>query len=242
MGQISQQQKGAGVIIEHRFFGESNPYPDLSVQSLQYLNLAQSVADLEYFAKNVQLPMSGGDQVAPGQAPWILLGGSYSGALTAWTMAATDDVFFAGYASSAVVEAIVDFWAYFEPIREYMPQNCSADMQAVVAYFDEVFNGTNQTAMDALKEQFALNLTHADDVVAALEEGLFYWQDLQPTTGPGGLFFDFCDSIEVKNGTNAPASGWGLDYALESWGTFYSTIYIPEGMCLVASLLYSRRS
>lgn len=43
--------------------------------------------DLVYFAQNVKLPMPGGDQVAPGKAPWVLIGGSYAGALTAWTVA-----------------------------------------------------------------------------------------------------------------------------------------------------------
>ena len=40
-----------------------------------------------YFVKNVHLPMPGGDHVsAPSEAAWILFGGSYSGALTSFTM------------------------------------------------------------------------------------------------------------------------------------------------------------
>jgi hypothetical protein len=85
-GLIAQQQKGATIVIEHRFFGESNPYPDLTVKSLQLLTIQQAIEDLVYFAENVKLPMPGGDQVKPMQAPWILIGGSYSGALTSWTM------------------------------------------------------------------------------------------------------------------------------------------------------------
>ena len=42
-------------------------------------NNKNQIDDLEYFAKNVDLPMPGGDDVAPGKAPWILIGGSYSG-------------------------------------------------------------------------------------------------------------------------------------------------------------------
>ena len=30
--------------------------------------------------------MPGGDKVGPTEAPWVLVGGSYSGALTGWTM------------------------------------------------------------------------------------------------------------------------------------------------------------
>lgn len=73
-------------MLEHRFFGNSNPYGDLSVQSFRVHTVQQAVADLAYFAENVQLPMPGGDEVAPGKAPWILIGGSYAGALTSYTM------------------------------------------------------------------------------------------------------------------------------------------------------------
>ncbi|KAI0309978.1 serine carboxypeptidase S28-domain-containing protein, partial [Amylostereum chailletii] len=135
-GQIAQQEKGAAIVLEHRYYGLSNPFPDLTVKSLKYHTIQQGVDDLEYFAKHVKLPMPGGDKVAPGQAPWILVGGSYAGALTAFTMVKYPDVFQAGYASSGVVESIFDFWRYFEPIREGMPKNCSNDVQAAVAAFD----------------------------------------------------------------------------------------------------------
>lgn len=75
----AQQQNGSTIVIEHRFYGLSNPYPDLSVKSLKLHTIQQAIDDLEYFAKNVNLPMPGGDSVGPDKAPWILVGGSYSG-------------------------------------------------------------------------------------------------------------------------------------------------------------------
>jgi Serine carboxypeptidase S28 len=39
-----------------RYWGGSSPYTDLNAQNLQYLTLNNSIADLIYFAKNVQLP------------------------------------------------------------------------------------------------------------------------------------------------------------------------------------------
>jgi hypothetical protein len=75
----AQETNGATVVLEHRFYGESNPYPDLSVESLQVHTVQQAIDDLEYFANNVVLPMPGGDNVAPHQAPWIYAGGSYAG-------------------------------------------------------------------------------------------------------------------------------------------------------------------
>ena len=69
------------------FFGQSNPDYELTVQSLQDLTVQQAIDDLVYFAQTVTLPFTGGDSVKPDQAPWILVGGSYAGALTAYTMA-----------------------------------------------------------------------------------------------------------------------------------------------------------
>lgn len=85
---IAQQENGATILIEHRFFGESNPINDQSTDSLALLTIDQAIQDLVYFAENVKLPMPGGDAVTPKQAPWVLVGGSYSGALTAWTKVA----------------------------------------------------------------------------------------------------------------------------------------------------------
>ena len=73
-------------MLEHRYYGLSNPFDDLSDSSLRFHTIQQAVDDLEYFAKNVKLPQPDGDSVAPGQAPWVLIGGSYAGALTSFTM------------------------------------------------------------------------------------------------------------------------------------------------------------
>ncbi|KIK95608.1 hypothetical protein PAXRUDRAFT_140281 [Paxillus rubicundulus Ve08.2h10] len=225
-GMIAQQQHGAAVLIEHRFFGYSNPYENLTSQSLELLTIQQAIDDLVYFVETADLPMPGGDNVKPDTTPWILVGGSYSGALTSWTMVNKPDVFYAGYASSGVVEVITDYYGYFTPIRAYMPQNCSSDVQAVIAYLDQIYAVNNTAAIQSLKDAFGLgDLLHIDDFASALQYNLFDWQSLQPFTGPGSMFFEFCDALEVKNGVSAPATGWGLETAIYAWGSFWNTTY-----------------
>lgn len=187
-GVIAQALDGATIILEHRFFGESNPYPDLSVKSLQVHTIEQAIEDLEYFARNVHLPMPGGDNVAPGKAPWILVGGSYPGALVSWAMRRLASPLCLSIAvlltswlgnpafSSQVTLLRVSqsiglshcrpylfvpkgvctdvfvrrhFWRYYEPIREHMPKNCSADVQAVVAHVDAVLHSRDATKVKA---------------------------------------------------------------------------------------------
>ncbi len=55
MGQVAQALHGASVVIEHRFFGKSNPGPDLTSKSLAVLTVEQSIEDLVYFAHHVRL-------------------------------------------------------------------------------------------------------------------------------------------------------------------------------------------
>ena len=85
-GQIAQQEGGATIVLEHRYYGLSTPTANLSALNLKYHTIQQAIDDLEYFSKNVRLPMPGGGSVGPDVSPWVLIGGSYSGALTSWTM------------------------------------------------------------------------------------------------------------------------------------------------------------
>jgi hypothetical protein len=81
-------------------------------------------------------------------------------------------LFHIGYATSAVVQAITDFWQYFDPIRRHMPSNCSSDVQAVIAHIDDVFTHSdpNSPEVRAIKSNFGLaNVTHLDDVAGACE-------------------------------------------------------------------------
>ncbi|KAH9858662.1 peptidase S28 [Lenzites betulinus] len=227
-GQIAQALGGVTIVLEHRYYGLSNPFDDLSVKSLKYHTIQQAIDDLEYFAKNVDLPMAGGDALKPGQAPWVLIGGSYSGALTSFTMVNKPNLFQAAYASSAVVESITDYWGYFEPIRQFMAPNCSADVQAVIAHIDEVFTFGSKQEINNIKAMFNMSaLTHLDDAAGALRNNLWDWQSLSPSSN-GGLFFEFCDALEVKNGVSAGPNGWGVEHALQAWAAHWTGGYYEQ--------------
>ena len=125
-GAFAQTNSGAAIVLEHRFFGQSDPFPQMNVQTLAVHNVAQAIEDLVYFAQNVVLPMPGGDTdgIRPHKVPWVLSGGSYAGALTSWTLnkcvvaimnnfvlvkfifARKPGIFWAGYSTSGVVQPI----------------------------------------------------------------------------------------------------------------------------------------
>ncbi len=45
---------------------------------------------------------------------------------------------------------------------------------------------------------------------------------MQPNTGAGAAFYQFCDALEVKGDVVASAEGWGLDNALKAWGSHFT--------------------
>ena len=59
-----------------------------------------------------------------------------------------------------------DFWQYYEPVRQNMPQNCSNDVQRVIKLWDKVISSGNEKAYNELKALFGLSeVIHAVDVV-----------------------------------------------------------------------------
>ncbi|KAB5523874.1 serine carboxypeptidase S28-domain-containing protein [Coniochaeta sp. 2T2.1] len=213
-GKYAEVFEGAVIVVEHRYWGESIPFEELTTETLQYLDLPQSIHDMTYFARNVALDFdsTNGDANAP-NSPWVLIGGSYPGALAAWTSVIDPGTFWAYHASSAVVEAIYDFHPYFDAVERAIPRNCSADLKAVVSYIDSTFAAGNEDDIHDLKAMFGLaQLDHADDFAERITIPLWSWQS------DDDKVFDFCDYIETASYTGRKSrpktGGVGLETAL----------------------------
>ncbi|KAI5209493.1 serine carboxypeptidase [Aureobasidium subglaciale] len=233
-GVLAKEIGAAVVVIEHRYWGYSSPYADLTTENLQYLTLDNSISDLTNFAKHVRLPFDYHRKSSPNRAAWVMMGGSYSGALAAWTASTQPGTYWAYWASSAPVQSILDYWQYFVPIQQGMPKNCSSDVSLVIDHVDNVLLNGTASEISELKTSFGLEgLEHNDDFAAALQNGPWLWQGNQFYRNTG--FFDFCDAVEnVKpNSTNTTlpsAKGVGLEKALAGYASWFNTTYLP-GSC-----------
>ncbi|KAI3393116.1 hypothetical protein diail_4715 [Diaporthe ilicicola] len=235
-GLLAQEIGGAVVLLEHRYWGTSSPFDVLSTENMVYLTLNNSIYDTTYFANNVKFPFATNASSNADSVPWVFSGGSYSGALSAWTESVAPGTFWAYHATSAVVEVIYDFWQYFAPVQEGMPANCSADVSKVIEYVDGILLGDDDEAKQAIKEKFGLGaIEHDDDFASALENGPWQWQSHDFSSNYSS-FFEFCDSVEnvgplYPNATTIPgAEGVGLDKALEGYANWIQTELIP-GYC-----------
>ena len=168
------------------------PFPTLTAETLQYLNLPNSIHDHIHFAQTVSLPFDAHNETHPSKSPWVLIGGSYSGALAAWTQHIMPGTFYAYHASSAVVQAIYEFDEYFAPIEAALPRNCSRDVQAVVARVDRVLTRDDPGEVAHLKNLFGLaDIEHHDDFAELITIPLWKWQN-EPEE-----VHAFCDHIQL---------------------------------------------
>lgn len=199
-GLLAQDNHGAYIVIEHRYFGNSTPVRgNLDTENAQHLTLDNSIQDLIYFAKNVVFPFdkTNGTATNPKQAPWLLSGCSYSGALSAWTQGLAPGTFWAYEAGSAVVQTLEQFWDYYEPIKNAMPKNCTTDFQRIVKHVDNVLLHGNDSAKNALKDKLSFSGFSDKDVASKLPTWLTVQQRHQVSSKSNPLH-QYCDYIEVS--------------------------------------------
>jgi hypothetical protein len=243
-GVIAEEIGAATIVLEHRYWGTSTPFTDLTTENLKYLTLENSIYDLTNFANKVRLPFARHSHSNAKDVPWVFSGGSYSGALAAWVEAVDPGTIWAYHSSSAPVESVSDYWGYFLPVQQGMPKNCSTDVALVIDHMDEVLTTGSAEEVLALKTQFGMqDVKHNDDFMAALENGPWLWQGNQFYRNTG--FFDWCDYIEnvhvsqignstsnstAANTTIPGAAGVGLEKALAGYAAWAKADFLP-GYC-----------
>lgn len=105
--QICQDLKCLFYVVEHRFYGDSQPFPDWTTASLKYLNSTQALADLDNFiqVQNADIIQKYGGQ----NRKWVTIGGSYPGALSAWFKNSYPNSAVAAWSSSGVILPVRNF-------------------------------------------------------------------------------------------------------------------------------------
>ncbi|EAS28317.3 serine peptidase, family S28 [Coccidioides immitis RS] len=212
--QLLEEFHGMGIVWEHRYYGESNPFPvnlDTPAEHFQYLNNEQALADIPYFAKNFKRENFPDDDLTPKSTPWVMIGGSYPGMRAAFTRDQYPETIFASFAACAPVQAQVDMSVYYEQVYRglvaYGYGNCTKDVRAAYKYMDSKLRRGESAA--EIKKLFlgdtAQNNTNGDFTQALI----WTWATWQ-SQGPDGGVGQFCNWLETDPKTNktAPAEGW----------------------------------
>eukprot|EP01103_Thecamoeba_quadrilineata_P016855 TRINITY_DN5770_c0_g1_i1.p1 TRINITY_DN5770_c0_g1~~TRINITY_DN5770_c0_g1_i1.p1 ORF type:complete len:468 (+),score=83.33 TRINITY_DN5770_c0_g1_i1:968-2371(+) len=145
----AQQFNALYVVIEHRYYGESFPTPDLSTNNMRFLSSEQALADAAYFLEHFN-----GTLANPG--PWIVFGCSYSGALSAWFRAKYPNLVIGSIAPSGPVNALLNFTEYLSqwPVSASLFPGCVEAAQAGVAEIEGLL--ADPSGISQLKDLFQM--------------------------------------------------------------------------------------
>ena len=102
---------------------------DWSLESLSYLSPDQGLADLALFCNKTSYELSVVNKIPVRR--WIVVGGSYPGAMSAWFRYKYPHLALGSLASSAVVEAIADYSAYDDHVYNMLKLSGDGCVQRV---------------------------------------------------------------------------------------------------------------
>ncbi|KAH7129955.1 peptidase S28 [Dactylonectria estremocensis] len=200
LAMLAEATGGVGVILEHRYYGDSFPVPDLSADNMRFLSTEQALADTAYFAQHVQFPGLEHLDLTAAQAPYIIYGGSYAGAFAAFVRKVYPDVFWGAIASSGVTEAIIDYWEYYEAARFFAPGDCAAATQNLTRFVDDILLGDDRDKAQLLKDVFGLGELRDDDFANAISRGITGLQSTNWDPEQDSSDFGFyCSSVSSDN-------------------------------------------
>ncbi|KAM9249327.1 putative serine protease K12H4.7 [Dugong dugon] len=120
------------LVLEHRFYGHSQPTGDLSTASLRYLSSRQALADIANFRTKIAKKMG------LTKNKWVAFGCSYGGSLAVWSRIKYPELFDAAVGSSAPILAKVNFYEYFEGVQRALAAHNSECLKTVKEALDQV--------------------------------------------------------------------------------------------------------
>merc|ERR1711970_646493 len=106
------EEVGAAMfLLEHRYYGKSQPVENMSTSNMVYLSSRQGLEDLGHFitAMNTKHSLTGS---------WITFGGSYPGSLSAWMRLRFPHLVSGSVSSSGPLFAKLDFFEYLQVVMD----------------------------------------------------------------------------------------------------------------------------
>ena len=143
-GFVATQAAALGAAIfclEHRWYGESLPGdPTDKAFFMRTLSVEQGLADLAAFATNVSATQLSGAH------KWLIVGGSYAGAMASWARLRYPNLFAAAWSSSGVVEAVFNFVEFDRQIVRDISGECADALRHITALAEAAFDDPAERA------------------------------------------------------------------------------------------------
>ncbi|KAJ2861770.1 hypothetical protein FB639_005465 [Coemansia asiatica] len=161
------------VAVEHRFYGQSNPMPDLSGASLAYLTIDNVLEDFASIIRALKTDPSSVFPVAvPKNSQVVFGGGSYAGNIAAWMRAKYPDLVEGAWASSAVVYGRLKNYQYDQSFGHHLNKlGCGKCFAQAVKDLDGILLSNDKQRIIDAQQKFGipqLNTADSAALVAAL--------------------------------------------------------------------------
>ncbi|KAK4877964.1 hypothetical protein RN001_010470 [Aquatica leii] len=111
--ELAKQLSGKIIVLEHRYYGKSSPFKNLTAKNLVYLNVEQALEDIANFVDTLKKT-----RAELRSSKVAAFGCSYSGSLATWFRYKYPHLVNAVWASSAPLRAVADFYEYLEVAGE----------------------------------------------------------------------------------------------------------------------------
>ncbi|KAK6513111.1 hypothetical protein TWF506_009277 [Arthrobotrys conoides] len=222
---------GLGIILEHRYYGESTPRSAWVANSAEvdeytpaekfkYLTTDLALKDVKFFADNFNYTserVPAGIDLTGRGAPWVVLGGSYAGSMASLLRKFYPDTFFAAYSSSAPIEAQTAMPAYWDVVARVIRSEepaCFENMRSAIKYIDQELAKGGQSAA-VMKIMFLGPGAEINTNGWLAEALMFHFYDFQ-TAGLDEPIIDetvwsirnFCDHMNTDGDDKSPIGGW----------------------------------
>ena len=135
---MCQDLKCLFYVLEHRYYGDSQPFADWSQPNLAFLTGDQALADMHAFITAMEADIEA--KHGAGKRQWVTIGGSYPGALSAWFKHKYPTDATVAWSSSGVILPIVDFSDFDLDIYTATQRSgyaCPAAIQAITTYIEQ---------------------------------------------------------------------------------------------------------
>lgn len=195
------------LVLEHRFYGKSQPFTGWETELFQHLTIENALADMAYFLTSINEDLV--ERYGGEQRKVVTIGGSYPGALSAWFKYKYPHIATAALASSAVVYAKEDFFEYDQQVYDSMAKSgeeCTAPIEAINKENDILFS-SDKEAFQKKKDMYG-----AGDI--GDEDFLLFLGEACAGNVQKGNRTEFCDFIKTNVAGKDLAEG---EKALFGW-------------------------
>ncbi|KAJ8924677.1 hypothetical protein NQ315_000828 [Exocentrus adspersus] len=184
--------------LEHRFYGESHPFSDLSTPNLRYLSSRQALEDTANFitAMNQEYNLT--------EPKWILFGGSYAGSLAAWLRQKYPHLVQGAMSASGPLLAQLDFPEYYKVVVADLASHSQECVSVLKTAFDQIEATINNTSNENITSLFNLcddiqDVTNTESDISTLFEGIAtifaYIAQYNKNSGRTVSVDDLCDIL-----------------------------------------------